>query len=87
MQGAHPVTTTAPVPWMSSLKHRHLSLNFSRIANALSVWKSSNCMRAPARAHMQIGICCYCCLNVDRVEGGIVPSNTMTTECMPTQRT
>lgn len=38
---AHPVVTTAPVPWMSSLKHRRRSRILSRIANARLVSKSA----------------------------------------------
>ncbi len=41
---AHPVVTTAPVPWMSSLKQSSLSRRRCRMVNARSVWKS-------ARAH------------------------------------
>ena len=42
------MVTTAPVPWMSSLKQRNLSCIFSRMAKALSVAKSSNCIKQPA---------------------------------------
>jgi hypothetical protein len=38
---AHPVVTTAPVPWMSSLKQSSLSRRRCRMVNARSVWKSA----------------------------------------------
>ena len=49
----YPLVTTAPVPCMSSLKQRYLSCILSRMANALSVAKSSNWMRQPGHLSCQ----------------------------------